>query len=41
MEDETVSTHPKFNGRQRFSNGAIPGPLQNDETNPILRPKAE
>jgi len=40
LEAETVSSHPKP-GRRRLSNGARPGPLQNDETNPIMRPEAE
>jgi hypothetical protein len=37
MACETVTTHPTLNGR-RFSNAArLPGPIQNNETNPILR----
>jgi hypothetical protein len=42
LEGETVNTHPKFDGRRRVSNGVrLSGPLQNDETNPILWPEAE
>jgi hypothetical protein len=41
LEGETVSTHPELDGR-RVSNGVrLSGPLQNDETNPILWPEAE
>ena len=41
LEGETVRAHPKLNGR-RFSNKArLPGPVQNDETNPTLWPEAE
>jgi ERF superfamily len=40
LEGETVSTHPKLDGR-RVSNGVrLSGPVQNDETNPILWPEA-
>jgi hypothetical protein len=41
LEGETVSTHPKLDGR-RVSNGVrLPGRLQNDGTNPISWPEAE
>jgi hypothetical protein len=42
LEGETVSTHPKLDRRRWVSNGVrLSGPLQNDETNPILWPEAE
>ena len=40
IEDETVSTHPKLDGRRVSNTARLPVPLQNDETNPILRPEA-
>jgi len=41
IEDETVSTHPKLDGRRVSNTARLPVPLQNDETSPILRSEAK